>query len=155
MNHRLRSALALGLLGLLLTGCRTRPLPAWDLNAPGWTVTEYGALWCPRRGAPELAGELMMARRDDGSQLVQFSKQGIPMVVARIDSGGWEIRSPMDSKVHSGPGTPPRGVLWFLIGPAANSTPLPPPWHKAAGTHGPESWQLSNPSTGEWLEVVP
>ena len=150
---RLRLAMAWMLLVGALVGCANRPMPAWNLSAPGWTVNQSPAVWCPHRGGPELVGELLVAHRTDGSRLVQFSKQGIPMIVARADAEGWEIRSPFDASHHSARGSPPLRALWFQIDASPPASMIRPPWSLERRWDG--SWILEDRATGERLEVVP
>lgn len=147
-----RGLLSLLLLGGLL-GCASRPLPAWNLSTPDWTVVQHPSVWCPQRGGPELVGELLVARRTDGARLVQFSKQGVPMIMARMDAGGWEIQSPFDASRHSGRGSPPVRALWFQIDASPPGSPIPPPWTLERWEDGP--WVLEDRTHGERLEVVP
>src|SRR6266545_7862873 len=46
--------------------CRTAPaLPPVNLSEPRWTIQQGQAVWRSRRDAPEIAGELLLACRDD------------------------------------------------------------------------------------------
>lgn len=143
------------LLGMTLwmAGCAGRPLPPWDLSRPGWSQREAAAVWTPRRGAPELTGELLWATHPDGSRLVQFSKQALPIVTARRSEAGWDIRSPLRKGVHAGRGHPPGRVLWFAVDGFPPSTNAVPGWRREIGSAG--EWTLENLRTGERLEVVP
>ena len=145
---------ALGL-GLALAGCRTHPLAPADLAAPGWTVREVAAVWRPGATAPEVPGELLAAHHLDGSRYVQFSKQGLPLVIARTTTNAWEITSPMGHSRHTGhlrAHGPPDQVLWFAC---AEIPPQPDPrsrWRVTAEPDG--TWRISRPDTGETLEGV-
>jgi hypothetical protein len=136
----------------LMAGCTTVPLPPADLAAPGWEIQETVALWRPSRDAPELAGELLVARRTDGSQFIQFSKQGLPLVTAQRDSSGWQLRSPLRPGVYGGRGRPTAQVPWFLLQPGFQLPPAPVPggWLGSIQTNG--FWRLEHPGRGERLE---
>ncbi|MFO1460908.1 MAG: hypothetical protein U1G08_16075 [Verrucomicrobiota bacterium] len=151
-----RSGTALLLLGLLSlgAGCSTAPtFPTVDLSEAGWKVRELPAVWRPRRGAPELTGELLVAV-NGGSRLVQFSKQGLPVLTAQTSTNGWRISSALQSGSHTGRLPPPRQVLWFLIDRSPPTSAVPSPWRlEDRGSGG--GWTLSNPRTGESLETAP
>ena len=124
-----------------------------NLAAPGWTVQEAQAVWRPKRAAPELIGELLVATNPDGSRLVQFSKQSLPLVTAQVATNGWNLSSPLRPGRFGGTHTPTCRVPWFQL------TELPPtngprarPWSLSRSTGG--TWRLANESTGEFLEGV-
>lgn len=140
--------------GLLLSGCMTAPaLPPVDLSQPGWDVRESPALWRPRREAPELAGELLVAVHGK-DRLVQFSKQGLPVVTAVVMSNRWQVTSALRAGTHGGRLPAPAGVLWFVVDASPPKAQLEHPW--SLNQDGPEGrWRLTNTRTGEFLEVVP
>lgn len=138
---------------VLLASCATQPMPAWDVGSPDWRVREAAAVWRPDSKSPELSGELSLATRADGSRMVQFSKQGVPVVIARAGSRGWEIGSPFRENSRGGRGRPPSGVLWFLLDDLPPSRPVPADWSLTLEEGG--RWILENQKRGERLEVVP
>lgn len=140
--------------GLLLSGCATAPaLPPVDLSQPGWDVRESPALWRPRRDAPELAGELLVAVQGK-DRLVQFSKQGLPVVTAVVTSNRWQVTSALRAGIHGGRLPAPAGVLWFAVDASPPKIRPERPW--SLDQDGPEDrWRLTNTRTGEFLEVVP
>src|SRR5690349_12996809 len=86
------SLLAFLALLLLTPGCATIPrLPAADLKEPGWTVHEGQAVWKSKRGASEMAGEILVATRPDGTAFVQFTKTPFPFIIARATTNSWQI----------------------------------------------------------------
>src|SRR5438552_18881541 len=95
----------LALTALLLgVGCQTiPPLPPVDLSAPGWTVRQGQALWRPKKNAPEIAGELLVAQRD-GQAFVQFTKTPFPFVIAQASTNGWQLELPTQNKRYGGHG---------------------------------------------------
>lgn len=143
--------LGVTLLLVLGAGCATPDLPLVSLNDPGWRVTEAPVVWKPDRDATEFVGELLHATHEDGSLFVQFSKGGLPIVVAQKMPGWWRIRSSLREGGAGGRGNPPRAVLWLRL------ETLPParvsaPWRLEQAGDG--RWTVTHPGTGEALEGV-
>ena len=134
------------------SGCATRPLAPWDLSQPGWTVQEVPAVWRPSGKAPELTGELMLARGADGSHLVQFSKQGVPVVTARHDGIGWELRSALRRGSYSGRGRAPARLVWFQVDAFPPSVESGSDWKRTVTPEG--GWVLEESRRGERLEAA-
>ncbi len=139
--------------GALLSGCAAPRLAPADLSAPGWRVQEVPAVWRPRRDAPELIGELLVATHPGGDRLVQFSKQALPVVTAQVAEGGWVLSSPLRRGRFGGRRNPTDRVPWFRL------SGLPPGAEAGSGrwrlTPLPDgAWRLSNDRTGESLEGV-
>lgn len=136
---------------LLSTGCvSTRSLPPVDLQAPGWTIQETAAAWKPRREAPELLGELLVAHHADGSRFVQFSKQGLPIVTAQLTPERWQITSSLRKGRYGGRRPAPGQILWFRLDSLPPNAPWPTPWQLTQDPSG--SWNLLQTRTGERLE---
>ena len=110
------------------------------------------AVWTPRLGAPELTGEVTIANHATEGRLVHFSKQGLPMVSARTVTNRWTLASPLKRGAYGGRGLPPRQVPWFLLIDSQEIQKVSKPWLVETTATG---WQISNPITGEKLEVVP
>src|SRR5881409_151771 len=54
-----------------LAACRAGPpLPPVSLSGPGWTLQQGQAIWRSKSGAPEIAGEWMVATHHDGRAVV-------------------------------------------------------------------------------------
>lgn len=140
----------LALASLLGAGCVSVQLPPADLAAPGWSVQQTDAVWQPRAGAPELAGELMVAIRADGARLVQFSKQGLPLVIAQDTDAGWTLQSPLRQRGFSGRGKPTSRVPWFQLDQLPPAVPKSSRWQLTTNAAG--LWRLANPRSGEALE---
>lgn len=139
------------LAALLLAGCRTGPETGpINLSAPGWTVREGQAAWRPRHGAPEIAGELLLATHADRSTFLQFAKTPIPFVIAQAGDDRWRIEFVPDHKSYSGHGRPPGGIGWLQLARCLAGTPPAPPWRWA--TRPENRWRLENPRTGESLD---
>lgn len=134
-----------------LSACRTAPpLTQVDLAEPGWVVHQGQAAWRARRGAPEIAGELLLAARRDGSVFLQFSKTPFPIVTARVTTNGWQIEFPSQNRRYAGRGAPSPRLIWFQLPRAISGSALPTHWvWRDAQSSG---WRLENLSTGESLE---
>jgi hypothetical protein len=148
-----KTVLVLGTLFVLFgaSGCRTsRLLPPANLSEAGWHVRQGQSVWRSKAGAPEIAGELLVATRADGRVFLQFTKTPLPFVVAQIADDAWQIEFIVENKVFSGPGRPPSRLGWLQL--ARCLAALPPPgrwrWEKLDG----ERWRLENKSTGESFE---
>jgi hypothetical protein len=152
-----RSALVVRLLSvfaliLAVTGCVAPKFPPADFSAPGWVVRDIPAIWRPSAEAEEMTGELLWAARPgDGSLFVQFSKGGLPIIVARREPGGWSIRSSLRKGAFGGRGNPPSSLPWFQLAELPPMTARPP-WKARISENA--RWVLSNDRTGERLEGV-
>lgn len=134
---------------LALTGCQSLPPEqAIDLTEPGWSVRQGQALWW-RDGAPELAGELLVASHPDGRALVQFLKTPVVLVTARTSSNRWRIEAAPDY-FHEGYGAPPSASIWLHLAKFIHGAPPPGRWGHERRADG--SWWLHNRTTGERLE---
>jgi len=136
---------------LLLPGCISLPpLPAANFSEPGWTVRQGQAVWRQKRGAPDIAGEILVATNRSGDAFVQLTKNPFPLIIARTAGDAWQIEAPAENRRFARHGTPPARVkLWFLLPKALAGSTLPEPW---AWQNSANHWQLENRSTGESLE---
>jgi len=145
-----RFSWALGFLFLAsLCGCLTLPpLPKADLSQPGWNIRQGEAVWKPNRKTPEIAGEIMLATRPDGSSFVQFIKTPFPFAITQTTSNKWQAEFPPQNKRFTYPGKPPARIIWFQLVNALTDKPLARgwTWHDT-GTN----WLLKS-SSGESLE---
>lgn len=132
-------------------GCRTiSTLPPANLSEPGWTLRQGQAIWRTKKDAPEIAGELIVAENSDGRSFLQFTKTPLPFVVAQTTTNSWQIHFVPENKTYSGPGKPPKRLIWlYLPGCLAGRQP-PKPWSWRQLENG--NWQLENQKTGESLE---
>lgn len=105
------------MLGLVwITGCRTvEPMRAVDLREPGWVVRQGQAIWKSSEEAPEIAGELVLASKPDGSSFVQFTKTPLPLVTAQTTKSAWQIQFVPENRSFRGRGKPPRRLLWLQV----------------------------------------
>jgi hypothetical protein len=139
----------------LLTGCSGPRLAPVDLSAPGWRVQEVAAVWRPRREAPELSGELLLATHPSGERLVQFSKQALPLVTAQVATNGWTLSSSLRAGRFGGRARPTERVPWFQFSQLPPAAPRPASrWRLDTTAEG--HWRLTEARTGETLEgIVP
>lgn len=135
-------------------GCAVPVMAPLDLAEPGWRVREAEVVWRPSAKAPELLGELSVARHVDGRHWVQFGKQGLPWLTARRGPSGWTLETSMRRGVSGGRGQPPARVPWFLLDDVPPSRPpAGSPWRlEASGPPPGTGWRLVNESTGEVVE---
>lgn len=137
------------LLMALAVGCRTLPpFPRVDLSEPAWKVQQGQAVWRARRGAPEIAGEILMATNRNGAAFIQFTKTPLPLMIAQTSSNGWQIEAPTQNKRYSGRGQPPARVSWFQLPRACAGLSPAKNWVWNNSNNG---WELKNSSTGESL----
>lgn len=150
---------------LALSGCMTAPhLQKADLSGPGWTVQQGQAVWHPpgqrifapphaalppSRRPPEIAGDLIVATRTDGSAFVQFSKTPFTVAIAQMTPTGWQLEIPPQNRRYARPGKPPAQIVWFQLADGLTGKPVAKHWT----WHGSASnFRLENPSSGESLE---
>lgn len=136
---------------LCLTGCMGPHLSPIDLREPGWLVTESQVVWRPRRDAPELVGELMVATNPDGRRLVQLSKQSLPLITAQESVQGWNLSSTLRRGRFGGPLPATDRVPWFQFSTLPPTPPASFRWNLERHTNG--WWRLSNLKTGERVEA--
>ncbi len=131
-------------------GCISAPpLPKVDLSEPGWVIREGQAVWRPPHKAAEIAGDLQVATKKDGSVFVQFTKTPLPFAIAQTTPSGWQIEFPTQNRRFAAHGSPPARIVWFQLADALAGKPLSKNWFwKSAG----DNWQLTNSSSGESLE---
>jgi hypothetical protein len=143
-SHNKTSYAAIAL--LVAAGCATsRPLPPADLSAPGWTIQSGQATW--KSGSSDLAGELIFAKRGDGSSALQFIKTPLPLVSAQTQGPRWTITFVADNRTVSGKGTPPAQLLWLHLASALKGEPLKTPVRFSLDAEG--HWKVENSETRE------
>jgi fermentation-respiration switch protein FrsA (DUF1100 family) len=135
---------------VLAAGCQTSTTSLFTAAGPGWRVQEGQALWRPRRGYPELAGDLVAVTDQNGRCLLQFSKTPLTLVSAQVTSTNWLIQFPPQEMSFAGRGKPHARFLLLHLPAALASEPLPPPLRFERKPDG--NWRLENPRTGETLE---
>ena len=147
------AAQMLGLVaGLLLSGCNTlAPLPAANLQEPGWQVRQGQMVWRHNREAPEIAGDLLVATQPQNPRrsCVQFTKGPFPLLLTQTFDNAWEARVPAENKRYSGRGTPPHRLILLYLPSLLAGNPAPSGWWWRSDQ---SQWQLNCPATGESLE---
>jgi hypothetical protein len=147
----LRRFLRCGLLLGLLMGCRSLPTPPpMNLTELGWTVRQGQAAWRTKPGAPDIAGDLMVAMHPDGRSMVQFTKPPLPFVVAQRHANSWRIQFFADKKTYSGRGVPPDRLMWLHLPDGLAGAQRSDSWHFSSKGDG--TWTFENHSSGETLE---
>ena len=121
-----------------------------DLADPSWTIRQGQAVWRPKSGATEVAGELLVARSPAWGDFVRFSKGPVEVVVARQTTEGWQLDLPSFDKSFSGRGHPPKRVGWFQLTDFTFLDPGDGPWRWEISPN--LEWSLENSRTGERLE---
>ncbi|MEY2429671.1 MAG: hypothetical protein QOJ40_2556 [Verrucomicrobiota bacterium] len=142
---------ALLLFLLAVTGCAMLPpLAPANLKDPGWSVREGQAVWKAKRGAAEIAGEILVATQPNGAAFVQFTKTPFPFVIAQATTNSWQIEIPTQNKRYSGPGQPPKRLIWLHLPRVLSGSPPPKGWSWRV-LEG-DRWLLENRASGESLE---
>jgi hypothetical protein len=135
---------------LLCGGCHTATKSLFVASGPEWQVKEGQALWRPRRGFPELGGDLVFASDAQGRYFLQFAKTPMSLVSAQTTRTQWLIEFPPRGWSFSGHGKPPKRFAWLYLPAALAGEPLPKPMrfdHKPDG-----GWRLENTRSGETVE---
>jgi hypothetical protein len=136
---------------LVLAGCQTGPpLPPVNLSESGWILRQGQVVWSAGHGAPEIAGELVLATNMEGRAFVQFTKTPVPFLVAQSTTNSWQLHSVPNNRTYSGRGKPPLRAIWLWL-PRCLAGDIPP--KPLAWTREKENdWRLQNNTTGEFLE---
>lgn len=134
----------------LLTACATAPVALPDTATPGWTVRQGQALWCARREAPELAGELVLATHANGDFVLHFQKTPLPICSAHRVNDRWQVEFPTEGRRWVGRGRGNPRLLWLHLPGVMAGKPVAAPLGFAAERDG--RWRLENRRTGEWIE---
>ena len=135
---------------VLCAGCQTATKSLFTATGPGWHVQEGQALWRPRRGMPELGGDVVLVTHEDGRSLVQFAKTPLTLLSAQTTSNRWLIQFPPRHWSFSGHGHPPARFAWLQFHAALAGEQLPQAFHFERKADG--GWRLENSRTGETLE---
>lgn len=138
------------LIAVSLVACATQPLPPPDTGRDEWTVQRGQAVWRPRRGAPEIAGDLVLAMGPSGDFVLEFSKPPLALVAGHRTGGSWQIEFPTEGRRIRGRGSGTDRLLWLRL-PDALAT------ESAQGSvrfsrPNANAWRLENARTGEWVE---
>jgi hypothetical protein len=112
-------------------------------------VREGQALWLHSAKSSEIAGELLVASKPGGRVFVQFSKNPFPMLLAQTTADAWEVRLPLENRRYSGPGRPPRRLIWLYLPGLLAGDPPPKNWEWQSQPDG--HFRLHNPYSGETI----
>lgn len=135
---------------LVFCGCQSTRQNLFVAAGPGWQVEQGQALWRPKAKAPELGGDLVVARDHTGRCLIQFDKTPMEIFSAQITSNRWLIKFPQRKMNFSGATPPPTRLAWLYLPAALAGRPLPGCFHFTQKPDG--GWRLENSRTGESLE---
>jgi hypothetical protein len=139
------TSIGLACLLALGTGCiSVRPLPPADLSQPGWAIQAGQAVW--KSGSSDLAGELIFAKRSDGSSALQFIKTPLPLVSAQTCANRWTITFVAENRTLAGKGAPPAQLLWLQLASALTGELLQGPLNFSRDAN---SWRIENTETSE------
>lgn len=138
--------------GLIACALSAPPLKKVDLEDPGWRIWRGQALWKPGAERPTLAGDIIVARHQNGDILVNFSKSPLPLVTARTAGGTWRFDIVEGGRFYSGRGSPPKRIVWFFLPALLDGETMPKNW-KAEMTEK-SVWAVRNQQTGETIRMV-
>jgi hypothetical protein len=136
---------------ICLAGCHTvQTLTPVDLFDGSWNLHQGQAVWSARRGAPEIAGDLIVATNAEARAFVQFTKTPLPFLVAQSTTNSWQLHSVPDNRTYSGHGKPPVRAIWLWLPRclAGATPPKPLVWERRDN----DNWRLQNKATSEFLE---
>jgi hypothetical protein len=113
-------------------------------------VRQGQAVWTRKRGASEIAGELVVATGSDGQAFVQFSVNGLPLLIAQTAPHRWSAEVPTQNQQYSGHGQPPKRLMLLYVPRALTAASLPAGWRwQRLENNG---WRLEDPASGQSLE---
>ncbi len=135
---------------MLCGGCQTSTTSLFTASGPGWRVRQGQALWRPRNGYPEIAGDLLVANDEDGRSFVQFAKTPMTLMSAQTTRSNWLIQFPPGHMSFTGHRKPPTRFAFLYLQTALAGEPLPKPLRFERKPDG--NWRLENHRTGETLE---
>ncbi|MGA2656860.1 MAG: hypothetical protein ABSH34_04990 [Verrucomicrobiota bacterium] len=135
---------------MLCGGCQTATTSLFTASGAGWHVQQGQALWRPRRGFPELGGDLVVARHEDGRCFIQFAKTPMSLVSVQTTPTRWLIQFPPRGWAFTGRRRPPARFAWLYLRAALAGEPLPESLRFEAKPEG--GWRLENTRSGETLE---
>jgi hypothetical protein len=137
---------------VVLAGCSINtPLPEVDLSAPGWKVWSGQALWKPQSNQPAIAGEVVLARNNNGDVFISFVKPPLSVFNAQTFGNRWNIDFIYKQRTHSGSDGPPSYFVWFQIPALLQGAPAAKGW-QVKGMHN-TTWELHNPDSGEQIRL--
>lgn len=143
----MRNAAILCAVAICAFGCRT-PEPIGEHFGELREEMRSGQAVWKMKGRPELAGELIVIHRSNGSHFAQFAKPPISLMTAETDGARWSATVP-PNRTFKGRGKPPERLALLhlariLGGEAPGKNWL---WQTNA-----ESWRLEHRKSGESIE---
>jgi len=137
----------------VISSCSTGPLlPEVDLSAPGWTVWTGQALWKAEADRAAIAGDIVLARHNNGDVLISFAKPPVSIFTAQTSVNRWSIDLIYTQRTHSGAGNPPSRFVWFRVPAMIQDSTVPKGWRMLAEAES--VWELQNPDSGEYIRLV-
>ncbi len=133
-------------LGLLLTGCRSAPMPVEETTPVAAVRHEGQAAWTPAQGQAAVVIDLQLWTRSTGEASLDVSKAGLPFVAVHLTRRGWRIEAVTGAR-YSARGEPPARVGWLQLATALAGRRPTPPWRMEQKVDG--NWRLSNAGSGE------
>ena len=113
-------------------------------------MQEGQALWRPRKGMPEIAGDVILASHPDGRSFLQFAKTPMTLVSIQITPERWLIQFPPKGWSFGGRGRPSTRFAMLHLPGALAGKPLPKGLHFEVKPD--QGWRLENTRTGETVE---
>jgi hypothetical protein len=135
---------------MLSGGCQTATTSLFATSGTGWRVRQGQALWRPRRGYPELGGELVVASHEDGRCFIQFAKTPMALVSVQTTPTQWLIQFPAGRMSFTGHRQRPTRFAWLYLPAALGGEQLPQPLRLERKPDG--GWRMENTRSGETLE---
>jgi len=146
------SRIAVYFLWLALAGCVTAPkLAPINTSDAGWVVRQGQALWRNKVGAPEIAGEIILATNATGRAFIEFLKNPLPLVSAQVTPTQWQIEFVPEKREFSGRGSPPRQLTWLHLLRALQRMPVPEGLELIHTGEG--AIRIENKASGEWITL--
>ena len=143
--------IALAFILLITAGCGTAGIQRLRPDGPEWRIQQGQAVWRRSHRAPELAGELVLARRTDGACVFDFSKTPLPITFGQTTSTNWLIGFPAIHMSFGGRKSPPGRFTWLYLNQALMGEPIPP---RFQFSRFGDAWKLLNLRSGESIEGV-
>lgn len=109
-------------------------------------------MWHAGADRPALAGDVILARHENGDVLVHFSKSPFSIFTARTAGARWSIDFIERGQSHSGRGKPPRRFVWFYLPGVLQGETAPSGWQ--VRSEGDGGWTLVNAGSRESIRLV-
>jgi len=111
-----RGVVFLGLIALLLTGCRLPShLPKFDTGQSDWTQREYQVVWKADKKANDMVCDVVEGHRPDGRAYLEVSKPPLTLVSVRVAGSQWWVEYGPRPRSGSGRIDGPITHLWVMV----------------------------------------